>query len=72
MHHKNIKLIVKKQLKREFPNWKRLPKKMKREISNKVTAEVTADYDFNQEITAPVAELLGIENQLPAEGIITT
>jgi len=66
MHRKNIKLIVKKQLKREFPNWKRLPKKMKREISNKVTA----DYDFNQENTAPVVELLGIENQLPVEGII--
>ena len=63
MHHKNIKLMVKKQLKKEFPNWKRLPKKMKREISNKVMAEVTANYDFNQEIAAPVAELLGIENQ---------
>ena len=70
MHHKNIKLTVRKQLKKEFSNWKRLPKKMKREISNKVMVEVTADYDFNQEITAPVAELLGIENQLPAEGII--
>ncbi|MCD6151606.1 MAG: transposase, partial [Deltaproteobacteria bacterium] len=70
MHHKNIKLTVRKQLKKEFSNWKRLPKKMKREISNKVMVEVTADYDFNQEITAPVAELLGIENQLPTDGII--
>jgi hypothetical protein len=70
MYHKNIKLTVRKQLKKEFPNWKRLPKKMKREIFNKVMAEVTANYDFNQEITAPVAELLGIENQLPADGII--
>ena len=43
---------------------------MKREIFNKVMDEVTANYDFNQEITAPVAELLGIENQLPADGII--
>jgi len=39
---------------------------MKREIASKVMAEVTANYDFNQEITALVAELLGIENQLPA------
>jgi hypothetical protein len=70
MRHKNIKLTIRKQLKKEFPKWKRLPKKMKREISNKVMDEVTADYDFNQEITAPVAELLGIENQLPADGII--
>jgi len=70
MHHKNIKLTVRKQLKKEFPNWKCLPKKMKREISIKVMDEVTANYDFNQEITAPVAELLGIENQLPTDGII--
>ncbi len=33
MHHKNIKLIVRKQLKKEFPKWKCLPRKMKREIS---------------------------------------
>ena len=39
MHHKNIKLTVRKQLKKEFSNWKRLPKKMKREISNKVMDE---------------------------------
>jgi hypothetical protein len=43
---------------------------MKREISKQVVDKVTADYDFNQEITAPMAELLGIGNQLPAEGII--
>jgi hypothetical protein len=62
--------MVKKQLKKEFPKWKRLPKKLKREISKQVVDEVTTDYDFNQEITAPMAELLGIENQLPAEDII--
>ena len=43
---------------------------MKREIFNKIMDEVTANYDFNQEITVPVAEILGIENQMPAEGII--
>jgi len=70
MHYKNIKLIVKKQLKRKFPKWKLLPKKMKREILKKVMDEMAANYDFNQKITTPVAELLGIENQMPAEGII--
>jgi hypothetical protein len=59
-------LIVRKQLKKEFPKWKCLPKKMKREISKQVVDEVTTDYDFNQGITAPMAELLGIENHLPA------
>jgi hypothetical protein len=70
MHHKNIKLIVRKQLKKEFPNWKRLPKKTKKELAQKVLAEVVAEYDFKQEIKAPTEELLAIETQLPAKGII--
>ena len=45
MHYKNIKLIVKKQLKREFPKWKHLPKKMKREIFSKVMDEVQGLHD---------------------------
>lgn len=56
MHHKNIKLIVRKQLKNQFPNWKRLPKKRKRELAKKVLAEVVAEYDFNQEVGAPKYE----------------
>jgi hypothetical protein len=46
MHHKNIKLIVRKQLKNQFPNWKRLPKKNKKELARKVLAEVVSEYDF--------------------------
>ena len=71
MGHKDIKRIIKKQLKTQYPNWKRLKRKIKREIAKKVLAEVTADYDFNSEITVPTADLLGIEEQLPAKGIIT-
>jgi hypothetical protein len=33
--------------------------------------EVTADYDFNCEVTASHADLLGVEEQVPAKGIIT-
>lgn len=69
MHHKNIKLIIRKQLKKQFPNWKRLGKKLKKGIARKVLAEVVAEYDFKQAIDAPKEELLGIEEQLP-EGII--
>ena len=58
MGHKDIKRIIKKQLKIQYPNWKRLKRKIKREIAKKVLAEVTADYDFNSEITVPTAELL--------------
>ena len=70
MRHKNIKLIVRKQLKKQFPNWKRLPKKAKKELARKVLTEVVAEYDFKQEIEAPIAELLAIETQHPAKGII--
>ena len=70
MHHKDIKLSVRKQLKREHPNWKRLNKKTKKAIARKVLSEVSAEYDFKQDIKASREELLGIEQQIPTEGII--
>jgi len=70
MHHKNMRLIIRKQLKRQYPNWNRLNKKRKKEIARKILAEVTAEYDFNQDIQASGEELLGIEQQIPTEGII--
>jgi hypothetical protein len=70
MHHKNIKLIVRKQLKKQFPNWKRLPKEAKKELARNVLAEVVAEYDFKKEIKAPIEELLAIDKQFPAKGII--
>jgi len=70
MHHKNIKLPVRKQLKNQFPNWKRLPKKRKRELAKKVLAEVVAEYDFKQAVGAPIEELLAIDTQIPGKGII--
>lgn len=70
MHHKNMTLIIRKQLKREYPNWKRLNKNTKKEIARKVLAEVSAEYNFSQDIQASREELLGIEQQIPAKGII--
>ena len=58
MHHKNIKLIIRKQLKKAYPNRKRLNKKTKKEIARKVLGEVKAEYDFNHEIQASREELL--------------
>jgi len=71
MHHKNITLIVRKQLKKQFPNWKRLKKKEKKDITRKVLAEVVAEYDFSQPVDMPKEELLGIEQQVSAKGIFT-
>jgi len=70
MHHKNIKLIVRKQLKKQYPNWNRLTKKNKREIIKNVLAEYVSEYDFSLDVVAPPEELLGIEQQVPCKGIM--
>jgi hypothetical protein len=70
MHHKHIKLLVKKQLKKQYPRWKRLTKKEKKKIAKKVIDEVIKLYDFTQPINATTEELLGIEEQVPTLGIM--
>ena len=71
MHHKNIKLAVRKQLKKQFPDWKRLSRKVKKELARNVLVEVVSGYNFKQEIMAPLDELLAIETQFPANGIVS-
>jgi hypothetical protein len=71
MHHKNIKLIVRKQLKKQYPNWNRLSRKEKKAIAQKVLLEFVAEYDFKKAVAAPQEALLGIQQQMPAKGIIT-
>jgi hypothetical protein len=70
MNHKNIKLIVKRQLKKDHPNWRSLTKKEKKKLAKQVTEAVINDYDFKQDIVAPVEELVGIDNQVVNEDII--
>jgi hypothetical protein len=70
MHAKDIKAQVRKQLKTEYPNWKRLTKKEKKAISKMVLDEIIKGYDCNQEIETPLPELLGLENQLLTAGIM--
>ncbi len=71
MKHKEIKTIIRKKLKKEYPDWKKLSKKEKRAIASKVLHETVDNYDFEQEIETPEHELLGIEEQLPSLGIMT-
>ncbi|HDR67585.1 MAG TPA: transposase, partial [Bacteroidaceae bacterium] len=70
MHHKNIKAIVRKQLKINYRHWNRLNKKDKKRIARMVLDEVERDYDFNHEIKTSEPELLGIEDQMPTPGIM--
>jgi len=70
MHHKNIKAIIRKQLKTNYRAWNRLKKREKREIAKKVLDEVVADYDFSEEIETDKLELLGIEQQELTSGMM--
>ncbi len=70
MHHKDIKAKIRKQLKKNYPNWNRLNQKKKKMIAGAVLNEVVEDYDFNQEIVTPVEELIGIDGQLLNSHII--
>jgi len=62
MHEKNIKRMVVKQLKKNFPHWSRLNKKMKKSLAKQVLEETYNSYAFDQEITAPLHELTGTPN----------
>ena len=70
MHHKDIKTEIRKQLKKNYPDWKRLRKKEKKEIAGKVLDEVVGGYDFEKEVKTPPHELLGIEEQVVSEDIM--
>jgi hypothetical protein len=70
MHHKNIKAIIRKQLKTNYRDWKRLKKREKREIAQKVLDEVLADYDFKTEVETEKLDLLGIEQQKLTSGMM--
>ena len=71
MHGKNIKRIIRNKLKQHFPNWNRLKRKTKKEIIREVKDAISSSYDFEQEVTAPKEELLGIEQQTSTDGILT-
>jgi hypothetical protein len=59
MHEKNIKIMVVKQLKKKFPNWKKLTKKKKKSLAKQVLEEVAKTYSLDHDITAPLNELTG-------------
>ena len=71
MHYKKIKKEIKLQLKDNYPNWKHLSKKQKKKIAKKVLNEVKDNYDFNQEVNDSIFDLLGIENQVISNKIIS-
>ena len=71
MKEKDIKRIIRKQLKSNHPNWHRISRKRKKEIVKEITDAVAADYQvFDEELGIPIEELIGIEQQQPDSRIM--
>jgi len=68
-HHSKTtkKAISKLEISADFD---RLKRKVKKHIIQEVIAEYVCEYDFSGDVAAPRKELLGIEQQVPAKGII--
>jgi len=71
MYHKQLKALIRKQLKKEYPHWKQLSKKEKKRLAKEVLHTVVETSDGQQELTMSPEELLGIEEQVPVEGMMT-
>src|SRR5512136_1852601 len=69
MREKDIKRLVLKQLKKEFPNWRRLPRNEKKRIAKEVLVSVQSKHFNNEQaIDVPVHELTN--TPIPMPGII--
>ena len=68
MQEKHIKRLVIKQLKANFPQWRRLTKKEKKALAEQAIIEVMADYNPEQSKHVPLHELTNMP-ELPV-GII--
>ena len=59
MQEKIIKRMVLRQLKRDFPNWRRLAKKKKKELARQVLKEAVAQYNDREKPNMSLSELTG-------------
>ncbi|MBI3599309.1 MAG: hypothetical protein HY097_01530 [Nitrospinae bacterium] len=50
MQEKDIKRLVKKQLKNKVSNWNRIPKKRKKLLAKEVLEEVVKEYPLKKEL----------------------
>jgi len=71
MHQKNIRLQIETQLKTNHPHWNILKRNEKKELVKEIMETVINDYDFSQTVEAPIEKLIGIEDQVPSNGIMT-
>ena len=71
MHEKNIKRTISKQLKKQFPNWKRLPRKQKKAIASQVKEQVLQEYSFDEALLPSLPELTNIPDIEKESGLMT-
>ncbi len=69
MHRKNIRLIITKQLQIYHPHWKKMNRKSKKKLLQQIVDEAVNNYDYSQALDIPIEELIGVEDQMPSEGI---
>ncbi|CAK8714051.1 hypothetical protein GMJAKD_03285 [Candidatus Electrothrix aarhusensis] len=69
MKEKDIKRIIRKQLKSKHPNWQRIPRKRKKKSSKNNGCSGSRLPVFDEELI-PIEELIGIEQQQPDSRII--
>ena len=54
MQEKDIKRVVIKQLKKDFPHWGGLTKREKKRLAAQVLEEVLSSYRFSEEVKEPL------------------
>jgi len=65
MEKKYIKTLIRKQIKKQYPNWRRLNKKEKKAVLSNVFEEVISACNSEDKIDMPLEEMLGIADQMP-------
>jgi hypothetical protein len=71
MDQKDIKRIIRKQIKQKHANWIKLKKKEKKQLAKAITDAVVCGYQgFDEDLGIPIEELIGIENQIIDQRII--
>ena len=58
---KDIKRIVRKELKKKFPNFKRFTKREKKTIAQQVLNQVNKSYNISKAVQSDRYELLNVE-----------
>jgi len=63
VHEENIKQVITNQFKNNFPNWKRITGKSKKERTKQIMRAVMDNYDYVQTMDIDIEKLIGVDNR---------